>query len=435
MPASLPFHLALSYDVARVCGWLLLRVEPARRRSFSQLRRTMRATRGAAAWLQLILGCIALLTGCPTDIPCPPGWTPNEMECTCTHGTRSDGGTCVAESTPHDPTKGQTEPDGGDRDGQPEPPPHTSAPHSSAPHSSAPHSSATDAGIAARAPEPPVRLAIDAGGSPFPPAEPTTTIDLTPILPELPPDTPTMATMQVEPLANACGSRCTSGECDDQGRCHECTNDAHCRTPGLTRCLENRCAECRVSADCAPGGTCENGGCRTPSRATCPDGSAASNGSCPVMPKPTASTGPVCNDGVFDPREECELGFGGVPPNVYDDSNCDRRTCKRLYWQPCDPRDGNAACPLNSTCSFGGNKAFCVPRACPRSEQDCTGALASVPEQCPRMPLYPVQNFSTLCFMVCDSAAPRCPRGLECKAGVCLFPFSGIVSVTRDIVR
>lgn len=362
---------------------------------------------------------LVLLTGCPVDIPCPLGGLVDEESCTCVPGTRSDGGMCVGQPPSDDPAAGAPSDAG-------------RGPRRSA---DAPanafglDASVMDVDAGGFAPESPVRLEIDAGGSPFPSADPTSTFDLTPILPSLPPST---SAMQAEPLVSACSSKCSSGACDDQGRCQACTSDTHC-TAMQPKCVDHRCVECLVSADCGTGGTCENNACRASSRMTCPNGSPAKDGSCPAT-RPTAPAQPVCNDGFFDAREECEIGFGGVPPNVYDETNCDRNTCKRIYWQECDPSRGNADCPRNATCLFGGSRAICVPRACPRKEPDCTGSLASVPEQCPRMPLYPVVNFSTLCFMTCDPAAPRCPGDLKCQAGICIFPIGpGIDSVTRTV--
>lgn len=76
----------------------------------------------------------------------------------------------------------------------------------------------------------------------------------------------------------ACGScrqdtDCAAGQvCDEQGRCFECFEDAHCtQDPGRPVCVDNVCKQCEADGDCPTAGDmCLLNVCRTP--AVCPAG-------------------------------------------------------------------------------------------------------------------------------------------------------------------
>lgn len=147
--------------------------------------------------------------------------------------------------------------------------------------------------------------------------------------------------------------------CDNTtGACVACTSDAHCTTPGLSRCdtAKNRCVECGLASDCPTGTVCHVGRCAPSCSSTVP---------CP----PAA---PVCDDQWCS---QCDDGKGCQTSTV--GPFCVAHSCSACA------TDANCTAPTPRCDTFGHGCVQCLANAdCPAATPLCNlaaGHCAAVP--------------------------------------------------------
>jgi hypothetical protein len=179
------------------------------------------------------------------------------------------------------------------------------------------------------------------------------------------------------------GNRCTTGDACRAGVCIAgtavgCTASDQCHNAGTCDPATGACSNppAENGRPCgAPGQTCQNGACVTPTTSLCGDGTCNESETCATCPEDCGPCPPVCGDGVCDECETCG-------------------TCP----EDCGP------CPTSCTTS-----------------DDCVPAQCCHPSSCTHRAHAPASTCCGACDAGCMEGTMDCGQGTcFCRDGLCV---------------